>query len=200
MYGTITIKEYDVNDVLQSPVGLEYGLSLSRIIPPLSQQMSNVFSQLTDGNYYIWYREIGGQWSEQNVINQVVACQTIANNQQLIENYINTNLGGLLTQLQQTAAAAVQDLVQYIFQANNTSVGNVNAIHSEEDYSSINLSNIAAVFIDGVYTPYKSTVPISTDNTTQIFNDNGVLKWKASNAPNNHELTSNMLVSLLVIE
>lgn len=197
MYGEITVKELDQNDIAQTPQGLEYGISVSRTQEPPTSQLTNIFSNLLDGTYYIWWRENGGAWSEQQTIKEIVICNNITQNQQLIQDYFDAHVLPDLQAAQQTASAAVQDLVTHNFQANITGVGSLNAINATEDYSFLDLDKVVSAHVNGVFIPWKDTVPVSGDTTTAIYADSGVVKWKASVA--GYDLNDTMVVSLVVV-
>ncbi|MCR9064486.1 MAG: hypothetical protein NXI00_11005 [Cytophagales bacterium] len=197
MYGKINVFQLDQNDQPQVPQGLEYGLSLARYTPPVTQQMSNVFQPLLDGTYYIWWREAGGEWNENQVMKDVVLCQNLANNEAAIQDYFDTYVWPVIQATQAQASAAIQDLDSHNFKANDTSVGNTNAIHSSEDYDFLDLQKVVIVYVDGQMVIWKNGVPAGGDTDTMIFNDNGVIKWHANNA--GYELTTAQVITITVV-
>ncbi|WP_304234800.1 hypothetical protein [Jiulongibacter sediminis] len=197
MVGRIKILELDQNDEPQVPQGLEYGISLNRFIPPVTQQMSNVFNLLADGTYYIWWREVGAEWNENQVMKDVVLCQNLENNAAAIQAYFDQYVWPVVQQTQAQASAAVQDLDSHNFKANDTSVAITAAIHATEDYSYLELEKIVMVFVDGQQVPWLNAVPGGGDTTTGIFNDAGVIKWKAS--VTGYELTSNQVITFVSV-
>jgi hypothetical protein len=194
MYGKIKVLELDGNDMPQIPVGLEYGISLGLAITPLTQQLSNVFSPLADGTYYIWWRESGGEWTEAQVVKEVVLCQNIANNEALIQNYFDTYvwpvIGGITN-------IGIEGLATHNFIANDTSVGITAAINSIEDYSYLDMAKVVAVYVDGIFTPFKNAIPDGADTTTAIYNDAGIIKWKT--IISGYELTTTQNISFVVV-
>jgi hypothetical protein len=197
MYGKINIFQLDNNNIPQVPQGLEYGISQSLALLPVTMQLSNHFSPIADGTYYIWWRELGGEWDPSKTVKEVVLCSNLANNAAAIQAYFDTYVWPVIQATQATASAAVQDLDIHNFIANNTSVGSTNAINITEDYSFLNLAKIVTVYIDGIMTPYLNTTPSVGDTTTLIYNQAGIIKWRATTAQ--YELTSNMTISIVVV-
>lgn len=200
MAGVIQIRILNADNVPVQPTGLEFGISMSRTVPPAQVQLSSSFSNLADGKYYIWYRQIGSAaWSENLVITEVVTCAGASNIQALIDDYYQTEIAPAIQSVdanyQALSELMLTDISIHNFQARATGV-DTNAIHATEDTSHIDFVKIVAVFLNGQHIVYDNNLPDVGDNVTYIYRDGNTLKWRASVAA--YELASSDTLSLLI--